>query len=68
MVLWEINFGRVADLYAHYDNSEDIFSTDVTFLLQHLLLVPLIVTSKWSSFCYSGIWSFGIIYEETSLF
>jgi hypothetical protein len=32
----------------YYDDSEDIFSipTDVTFLLQHLLLVSSMVTSK----------------------
>jgi hypothetical protein len=35
-------FLRVADPYAHYDDSEDIFSipTDVAFPLQRMLLVP----------------------------
>jgi hypothetical protein len=48
MVLGEINFERVADPYAHYDDSEDIFSipTDVVFPLQHMLLVSLMVTPK----------------------
>jgi hypothetical protein len=42
MVLWEINFWRVVDPYAHYNDLEDIFSipTDVAFSLQHLLLGP----------------------------
>jgi hypothetical protein len=35
-------------MYVHYDDSGDIFSTptDVAFSLQHLLLVPLMVTTK----------------------
>jgi hypothetical protein len=47
MVLWEINFWRVAGPYAHYNDSEDIFSipTVVAFSLQHMLLVPLNVVS-----------------------
>jgi hypothetical protein len=41
MVLWEINFWRVASMYAHYNDLEDIFSIpmDVAFSLQHILLV-----------------------------
>jgi hypothetical protein len=43
---------RVAGLYAHHDDSEDIFSTptDIAFSLQHMLLIPLMITTKWSSF------------------
>jgi hypothetical protein len=69
MVLWRNKFWRVAGSYAHYDDSKDILSipTDVAFLLQHLLLVPLMMTPKWLSFRYSEIWSFVIIYEATSL-
>jgi hypothetical protein len=69
MVLWEINFWRVVSPYAHYNDSEDIFliPTYVAFLLQYLLLVPLMMTHKWLSFYYSGIWSFVIINEATSL-
>jgi hypothetical protein len=69
MVLWEINFWRVAGSYAHYNDLEDVLSipTDVAFLLQHLLLVPLMMTPKWLSFRYSEIWSFVIIYEAKSL-
>jgi hypothetical protein len=69
MVLWEIKVWRVAGLHAHYNDSEDIFSipTDVAFPLQHMLLVPLMMTPKWLSFYYSGMWSFVIIYEAKSL-
>jgi hypothetical protein len=52
MILWEIKFWRVADPYAHYNNSEDIFSipTVVAFPLQHMLLVPLMIRlSDWVS-------------------
>jgi hypothetical protein len=51
MVLWK-KIWRVADLYAHYDGSLDIFSrpTDIAFPLQHMLLVPLMMMTKWSSF------------------
>jgi hypothetical protein len=45
-------FWIVVDPYAHYDNSEDIFSIpmDVAFPLQHLLLVFLMVMTKWLRF------------------
>jgi hypothetical protein len=69
MVLWEINFWSVAGSYAHYNDSEDIFLilTNVAFSLQHLLLVPLMMTTKWLSFPLFGTWSFVIIYEAISL-
>jgi hypothetical protein len=34
------------------------------FPLQHLLLVTLMMTPKWLSLRYSGIWNFVIIYES----
>jgi hypothetical protein len=43
---------RVEGPYAHYDDSQDIFSIpmDIAFPLQHTLLVPLMVMTKWLSF------------------
>jgi hypothetical protein len=56
MVLWGINFWRVADLYAHYDDSEDIFSilTDGCISIATPVVSSLMVTPKWLSFPLFG--------------